>query len=266
MIRFESVTFRRPNGVVALRDVDLEIEKGELVAIVGPNGAGKTTLLKHMNGLLKPTYGRVLVDGEDTRKASVASLSRKVGLVFQNPDHQLFSETVEAEITFGLKNFGFPEDEIRKRVEDMLDFFGLKALRKRAPLTLSGGEKKRLCIATVLAWDPEVLVLDEPTVGQDYLNKLKLYEVIEGLRRKGKGVIIVSHDIEFLWPLQPRTIVLSEGRVLRDGPAEEVYLDSRLLKRARVRQPQLAELSAKLALRRPPRNVHEAVRLISEVI
>ncbi len=266
MIEFKSVTFRRPNGVIALRDIDLKIGKGELVAIVGPNGAGKTTLLKHMNGLLKPTKGRVLIDGIDTRKATVAELSRKIGLVFQNPDHQLFSETVEAEILFGLKNFGFPEDEIQKRVEEVLEFFGLKELRKRAPLTLSGGEKKRLCIATVLAWDPEVLVLDEPTVGQDYLNKLKLYQVISKLKKVGKGVIVVSHDIEFLWPLQARTIVISDGRILKDGPAEEIYLDAQLLRKARVRQPQLAELSAKLALERMPGSVHEAVELLSKVV
>lgn len=266
MIKFESVTFRRPNGVTALKDINLEIERGELVAIVGPNGAGKTTLVKHMNGLLKPTYGRVLVDGIDTRKASVASLSRKVGLVFQNPDHQLFSETVEAEIMFGLKNFGFPYSEIQKRVEEVLELFELKAQRGRGPLTLSGGEKKRLCIAAVLAWNPEVLVLDEPTVGQDYLNKLKLYKIIRKLQEEGRCVVIVSHDIEFLWPLQPRTIVLSEGRILKDGPAEEVFLDSQLLRSANIRQPQLAELSVKLALERPPKDVHDAVKLISKVI
>ena len=147
-----------------------------------------------------------------------------------------------------------------------LEFFGLKELRKRAPLTLSGGEKKRLCIATVLAWDPEVLVLDEPTVGQDYLNKLKLYQVISKLKKVGKGVIVVSHDIEFLWPLQARTIVISDGRILKDGPAEEIYLDTQLLRKARVRQPQLAELSAKLALEKMPGSVHEAVELLSKVV
>lgn len=258
MIKFESVTFVRPNGVVALNDIDLEIGKGELITIIGANGAGKTTLLKHMNGLLKPTKGRVLVDGVDTRRTTVASLSKKIGLVFQNPDHQLFSETVEAEILFGLKNFGFNESEAKRKMNEMLEFFGLKELRNRAPLTLSGGEKKRLCIASVLAWNPEVLILDEPTVGQDYLNKLKLYEVIEKLQKRGKGVIIVSHDIEFLWPLQARTVVMVDGRIVTDGPAQQVYLDSQLLKRARIRQPQLAELSAKLALNRAFTDVEDA--------
>lgn len=259
MIKFESVTFIRPNGVIALKDINLEIEKNELVTIVGANGAGKTTLLKHMNGLLKPTKGRVLIDGVDTRKTSVASLSKKIGLVFQNPDHQLFSESVEAEIVFGLKNFGFDEREIKRRTEKILEFFGLKELRDRAPLTLSGGEKKRLCIAAVLAWDPDVLVLDEPTVGQDLQNRLKLYEVINELRRRGKGVIIVSHDIEFLWPLQARTIVMADGKILKDGPAYEVFMDRGLLKAARIRQPQLAELSTKLSLNFPFKGVEDAV-------
>ncbi|MEM3716029.1 MAG: ABC transporter ATP-binding protein, partial [Candidatus Bathyarchaeia archaeon] len=167
MIEVEDVYFTYPNGVEALKGVSLKIYDGEFIAIMGQNGAGKTTLVKHFNGLLKPTRGRVLVDGVDTRHTTVASLARKVGFVFQNPDHQLFSETVEEEISFALRNFGFDENVIRERVEWALNLLDLAQYRKASPFMLSGGERKRVALASVLAWDPDILVLDEPTIGQD---------------------------------------------------------------------------------------------------
>jgi len=190
-IEFSSVSYRMPNAVMALDDINLRIEEGELVAIVGGNGAGKTTLLKHLNGLLKPSNGEVRIFGKNTRDSSVAQLSRKVGLVFQNSDHQLFSESVKTEIAFGLRNFGFSEGEIESRIEEVVNYYGLADMLNRAPMTLSGGEKKRLCIATVMAWEPSILALDEPTVGQDYMNKIKLRDVVKSLLSKGRTVLIV---------------------------------------------------------------------------
>lgn len=244
--------------MLALDSVSFSIEEGQIVAIVGGNGSGKTTLLKHFNGLLKPTSGLVKVFGRETGLQSVAELSRKVGLVFQNSDHQLFSRSVESEILFGLKNFGFPIEEANRRTEEMMDYFGLDSLRLRIPLTLSGGEKKRLCIAAVMAWNPEVLVLDEPTVGQDFRSKVKISEAIKRLVAARKTVVIVSHDLEFLWPLNARTIVMKKGRVLTDGDARSIFCDEYLLDKAGLRQPQLVAISKTLRKDEPFRDIGEA--------
>ena len=219
------------------------------MAIVGENGAGKTTLVKHVTGLLKPTAGDVVVDGLDTRKTSTAQLSRKVGVAFQNPDHQLFSESVEEEISFALRNFGFAPEIVEQRVRWGLELFGLDEYRKSSPLVLSGGEKKRLTLACILAWDPEVVILDEPTVGQDSIQKEKLAGTIGMLTSSGKTVVVVSHDIEFLWPMQPRVVVMKAGKVLGDGPAAQLMQDKKLLDSARVAQPQLVEFSECLSER-----------------
>lgn len=242
MIVFKDVTFVHPAGVKALDSVTLTINDGESVAIVGENGAGKTTLVKHITGLLKPTNGVVLVDGQDTRETSTAVLSKKVGVAFQNPDHQLFCESVEEEVAFGLRNFGFSQDLMTQRIDWSLKFFGLEEYRKSSPLILSGGEKKRLTLACILSWDPKVVVLDEPTVGQDSIQKEKLAEIIRMLGSTGKTVLIVSHDIEFLWPIQPRVIVMARGRVVADGPASRVFEDTGVLSAARVTRPQLVAL------------------------
>jgi energy-coupling factor transport system ATP-binding protein len=239
MIDFKDVSFVHPTGVKALDSVTLSINDGETIAIVGENGAGKTTLVKHITGLLKPTAGVVLVDGQDTRETSTAILSRKVGVAFQNPDHQLFSESVEEEIAFGLRNFGFSQELTAQRIDWSLKFFGLEEYRKSSPLILSGGEKKRLTLACILSWDPQVVVLDEPTVGQDSIQKEKLVEIIKMLGSTGKTVVIVSHDIEFLWPIQPRVVVMAKGKVVADGPASRVFEDATVLSGARVTQPQL---------------------------
>lgn len=229
--------------------MSLKIGSAETVAIVGENGAGKTTLVKHVTGLLKPATGEVFVDGKDTRTTSTAQLSRKVGVAFQNPDHQLFSESVEEEMSFALRNFGFAPELVEQRVRWGLELFGLEEYRKSSPLVLSGGEKKRLTLACILAWDPEVVILDEPTVGQDSIQKEKLAGTIRMLTSSGKTVVVVSHDIEFLWPMQPRVVVMKGGKVLGDGPAARLMLDKGILDTARVAQPQLVEFSQRLSER-----------------
>jgi energy-coupling factor transport system ATP-binding protein len=243
MIEFSSVDFEHPNGVMALRGINLQIRTGEVTAIVGENGAGKTTLVKHTNGLLKPTHGKVSVFGVDTRKESVAHLSKRIGVIFQNPDHQLFSDSVENEIKFALTNFGFQEDVIANRLNWALNFFDLEKYRSTSPMLLSGGEKKRLCIASVLAWDPDVTILDEPTVGQDFVQKERLMNMIQMLVSQGKTVVIVSHDIEFIWPLQPRVVVMAGGKILADGRAEDIFRNEEILRKARLIKPQLLDLA-----------------------
>jgi energy-coupling factor transport system ATP-binding protein len=239
MIEFRDVSFVHQNGVKALDGVSLTIQPGETVAVVGENGAGKTTLVKHMTGLLKPSSGKVLVDGVETTSTSTAQLSRKVGVAFQNPDHQLFSESVNEEMSFALRNFGFTPEVVQQRVSWGLELFELERYRESSPLVLSGGEKKRLTLACILAWDPQVVVLDEPTVGQDSIQKERLAGTIRMLSSSGKTVVVVSHDIEFLWPLQPRVVIMKSGRVVGDGPASTAMLDSGLLESARVAQPEM---------------------------
>jgi energy-coupling factor transport system ATP-binding protein len=243
------VTFVHQNGVKALDGVNLLIRNGETVAIIGENGAGKTTLVKHVTGLLKPSRGSVMVNGTDTNKTSTASLSRDVGVAFQNPDHQLFSESVHEEIAFALRNFGFPPALVEQRVTWGLKLFGLEEYRDSSPLVLSGGEKKRLTLACILAWDPGVVILDEPTVGQDAIQKERLSGTIRMLGSTSKTVIVVSHDIEFIWPLQPRVLVMKSGRIVADGPASSVMLDKHVLEDARVIQPQIVTFYENLAER-----------------
>jgi energy-coupling factor transport system ATP-binding protein len=247
MIEVEDVHFTYPSGVEALRGVSLTIRNGEFVAIMGENGAGKTTLVKHFNGLLKPTKGRVLVDGVETTKVSVATLARKVGFVFQNPDHQLFCETVEEEIAFALKNFGFSQDVIEKRVEWALNLLGLSQYRKTSPFMLSGGERKRVALASVLAWDPKILILDEPTIGQDYQQKEKLRQFILQMNAQKKTVIIVTHDVEFVAECNPRVVLMRGGKIVADGEARKVLTNPEMLMQASLVPPQIAQIFLNLS-------------------
>ena len=257
IIRFTKVDYMHPSGVAALSNVSLEIKKGELVAILGANGAGKSTLVRHINGLLKPTHGEVEVFGINTKQTTPARLSKRVGIVFQNPNNQLFAESVRAEIEFGLRNFDV--SEISERTDWALKTFSLGQYANRPPMELSGGEKKRLCTALVLAWDPEVLILDEPTVGQDNDQKDTLSENIRMLLSQEKTVILVTHDVEFVWPLQPRVILMSEGKIIADGSPSETLGNSSVAASSRVIPPQLVELFSILSPGQdPPKDIFEA--------
>ena len=263
MIEVRDVYYTYPNGVEALRGVSLSIDRGEFVAIMGENGAGKTTLIKHFNGLLKPTKGTVLVDGVDTSKSTVARLSRKVGIVFQNPENQFFCESVYDEVAFALRNFGFPEDEIDAMVVETLRRLGLERYAKKSPFLLSGGEKKRVAIASVLVWNPDYVVMDEPTVGQDYRAKVELLNLIDELLDEGRAVVVVTHDVEFVAECEPRVVLMSRGRIRADGDAHEVFSDFDLLSRASVAPPQSARFT-KIVFGKPEAlNVEEAFKLVS---
>ena len=247
MIEVKDVYYTFPNGVEALKGVSITIRDGEFVAIMGQNGAGKTTLVKHFNGLLKPTKGEVLVDGVNTRETSVAKLARDVGFVFQNPDHQLFCESVEEEIAFGLRNFGFGEDLTKKRVDWALNLLDLIEYRQTSPFLLSGGERKRVALASVLAWDPKTVVLDEPTIGQDHQQKEKLRQFIVQLNSQGKTVVGVTHDVEFVAESNPRVVLMTEGKIVADGLAEEILTDEKLVTKASLVPPQITQIFLQLA-------------------
>jgi len=242
MIEVKDVSFTYSTGVEALKGVSLIIRDGEFVAVMGQNGAGKTTLVKQFNGLLKPTKGEVLVDNVSTRDISVAKLARKVGFVFQNPDHQLFSETVEEEIAFALRNFGFDEATVEKRVTWALNLLDLAEYRKTSPFMLSGGERKRVALASVLAWDPSVVILDEPTIGQDHRQKENLRQFIVQLNGQGKTVVVVTHDVEFVAECNPRIVLMTDGKVIADGEAKRILTDTTLALEASIVPPQITQI------------------------
>ena len=246
MIEAKAVYFTYRSGVEALKDVSVTIKDGEFVAIMGQNGAGKTTLVKHFNGLLKPTKGQILVNNVDVSKVSVATLSKNVGFVFQNPDHQLFSETVEEEISFALRNFGFEETTVENRVTWALNLLGLAQYRKTSPFMLSGGERKRVALASVLAWNPEILILDEPTIGQDYQQKEKLRQFVLQMRTQRKTVIIVTHDVEFVAECNPRILLMREGKIIADGEARAILTKPDILEQASIVPPQIAQIFLQL--------------------
>ena len=269
IIEIEGVSFGYPSVDKALDDVSLTIHKGEFVAIMGENGAGKTTLVKHLNGLLRPQEGRIKIDGADIADLSVANLARKVGLVFQNPDDQLFSENVEEEISFALRNFGFGSDVIDKRVDWAVNLLDLERYRKSSPFILSGGERKRVALGSVLAWDPEIVVLDEPTIGQDYAQKERLRHFLMQLRTQGKTIVIVTHDVEFVAECKPRIVLMADGKIIADGPIKKVMTDKEAMARASVTPPEITKVFQQLSEYGLPDNVidvGEAVDILSQVL
>ncbi len=235
------------DGKEVLHNINMTISDGEFIAIMGENGAGKTTLVKHFNGLLKPTRGEVYVDGVSTKKSTVAHLSRKVGLVFQNPDHQLFSETVFQEVAFSMRNFGYSEETIKKRANFILETLDLYPYAEASPFTLSGGERKRVALASVLVSDPKHIILDEPTIGQDYQQKDKLRNFIIQMNAQGRTVIIVTHDVEFVVDCKPRVVLLSRGSILADDAYDTVLSDSQLVEKASLVSPQIGLLMSSLS-------------------
>ena len=269
MLNVEDVHFSYASGVEALKGVTLTVKNGEFVAIMGQNGAGKTTLVKHFNGLLKPTKGRILVDGVETTKTSVASLARNVGFVFQNPDHQLFSETVEEEIAFALKNFGYKPTVIEQRITWAVNLLGLTQYRKTSPFMLSGGERKRVALASVLAWDPQVLVLDEPTIGQDHQQKENLRQFILQLQTQNKTVVIVTHDVEFVAECNPRVVLMREGKIVADGEGKDILTDTKVIEQSSIVLPQVAQVFMRLNVEEIPKNVidlYEAKQLLLKML
>jgi energy-coupling factor transport system ATP-binding protein len=212
-----------PFEVEALRGVSLAVEPDEVLGIVGGTGSGKSTLAQHLNLLLEPTSGRALVDGVDARTLKGGELRRRVGLVFQFPEAALFAPTVEEDVAFAPRRLGMGEEETRKRVSETLELLGARHLAGRSPFALSGGEKRRVAIAGVLAMAPEVLVLDEPTAGLDPATREDLLGVVRALREGGTSVVLVSHDLDEVAEVADRVCVLEEGKVRAAGTPEEVF-------------------------------------------
>lgn len=245
-----------PSGVQALRGVSLAINAGEDVAIVGQNGSGKTTLVKHLNGLLKPTSGVVMVGDWDTRDRAVSALAARVGYVFQNPDEQLFCRTVADEVAFGPKNLGFEAGKIEQLTAEAMSLTEIQNRREANPYDLSSTWRKMVALASVLAMDTPIVILDEPTTGQDAASVARIARVVAWLRERGKTVIAITHDIDFCAENFSRVIAMGQGRLLLDGPAAEVLGEEETLASTYVDPPQLTRLG--LALRLPGVVINEA--------
>jgi energy-coupling factor transport system ATP-binding protein len=262
-VEVQNVTFSYPSGVTALRSVSLSVASGEVVAIIGENGAGKTTLVKHINGLLRPAEGEVQVGDWDTRDRTVAQLARRVGYVFQNPDEQLFERTVRAEVAFGPRNLGQSEEEIAANVEAALALVGLEDAAGQHPYDLHISQRKLVALAATLAMQTPVVILDEPTTGQDAVGIEQLGEIVEALKDEGRTVITISHDIDFCAEHFERVVVMSQARILADGPAGEILAQGDVLAEAEVDPPQLVRLAAALGLPGAPRSVDEFARSLA---
>ncbi|OPY25430.1 MAG: putative ABC transporter ATP-binding protein [Methanobacterium sp. PtaU1.Bin242] len=244
IIQTENMSFTYPDGTSALHNINIEINEGERVAIVGSNGAGKSTLFAHFNGINKPTSGLIKIDGEPAvyEKKELLQIRQKVGIVFQNPDDQLFAPTVVEDVAFGPMNLGLSDDEVDERVEEALKLVGMSGLEKRAPHHLSGGQKKRVAIAGILAMRPEIMVLDEPTTGLDPKGVDQVMEILYMLNSEDMSIIIASHDVEMVTQFADKIFVLHDGEIIGQGTPEEIFNDPETLKKAHLRPPKSAEL------------------------
>jgi len=230
----EDLHFSYPDGTVALAGVGFEILHGESVALVGANGAGKSTLLMHLNGFLSPTEGSVRVGDVPVTRETLPDIRKSIGMVFQDPDDQLFMPTVFEDVAFGPMNLGLPEDAVRERVDEALERVASIKLKDRPPYKLSGGEKRAVAIATVLAMCPNALILDEPSSNLDPSARRRLIELLAGFEHTK---IIATHDLDLALDLCERVIVMSEGTVTADGPAGEIFGDDQLLAASGLERP-----------------------------
>jgi energy-coupling factor transport system ATP-binding protein len=232
-VHFEQVAFGYDGGQEVLQDIDLDIRQGDVIAVLGPNGAGKTTLVKHAIGLLKPRSGRVLVDGRDTRQISVAQIAGTLGYVFQSPSHMLFAPTVAAELAFGPTNLGHAPEQIDKEVKQAIEIVNLSGKEQDAPLSLSFGQQKRVSIAAILAMRSRILIMDEPTAGQDYWNYMGFMDAI--LQLPGfEAILFITHDVDLAVIYANRVLLLAEGKLVADGPPHQVLSDLTRLEECRL--------------------------------
>ncbi len=234
MIDVDQVWFTYPDGHEVLKGLSCRIRRGEKVALIGPNGAGKSTFMSHLNGVLLPTSGRVLIDGMEVNKSNLTAIRRKVGIVFQDPDDQLFCPTVFDDVAFGPLNLGLPREEIEARVREALAVVGLEGFEQRSSFHLSFGERKRLALATVLSYRPDILVFDEPSTNMDPLNRRNL---INWLKASDKTILLCTHDLDIALEVCDRCLLLVDGRIAADGPAREILYDRRLLEENQLELP-----------------------------
>ena len=270
VLTFEDVRFSYPGRPASLKGISFSIKRGKKVAVVGPNGAGKTTLLLMCNGTLVPESGKIFVNGEEVKydRASLRNVRSKVGLVFQNSDSQIFAPSVFADVAFGPLNLHLPEEEIRERVSDALFAVGLVGYEKRPPHHLSGGEKKRVAIAGILAMKPDILVADEPTSSLDPATAAEIMDLLDELQEDGTTILLSTHDVELAYRWADEVILLADGGILHQGMPVDVFTSDDLMIKARMTPPILLDLYQELVRRQllvsgiPPKGIPEMIRLI----
>ena len=258
-MEIKEVSFSYPNGFQAISGLNISIERGEKVAIIGENGAGKTTTAKLLNGLLRPTSGDIIVDGMNTKDYTTAQISKKVGYVFQNPDDQIFNNDVYSEVAYTPKYYKLGAEEIEKRVSRALELTGLQKQRETNPYDLSYSHRKFVTIAAVLAMDCDVIILDEPTAGQDMAGMDQLATIISALESEGKIVITITHDMEFVVRNFERTIVMAHGNKIADGHKKEIFWQLDTLKEAALHQPYISQLANEVGMDANPITIDEFI-------
>lgn len=248
MIKVNDLWFHYTTGKDVLKDISFAVQQGERLALLGHNGSGKTTLVKHLNGLLRPSRGALTICGKSTEDKKVAELAGMVALQFQNPDDQICKGTVWEEVTFGPRNLGYPEERMRTLVNASLDAFELLPMTQRNPHDLGLSERKRLSMASVMSMDTDIVVLDEPTAGLDPRELAMLAGALRRLESKGKTVLVISHDMDFIAENMTRAICLENGEIRFDGKIANLFADHSLMERCGLLPPQTAQLGARLDL------------------
>ncbi len=248
MLKAENIFYSYDDGTKALKGIDFQISQGEIVALVGKNGAGKSTLFLNFNGILRPDEGNIFVDGDMLKydKKSLIKCRQKLGIVFQNPDDQIFAPTVEEDVAFGPLNLKLSQDETQKRVSEALKRVGMSGFEKKAPHNLSGGQKKRVAIAGILAMKPEIMILDEPTSGLDPVGVRKIIKLLKELNNEGMTILISTHDVDLVVEYADKVYVIVDGEIIGKGTPNEIFNNMEIIKKANLRLPLIAELFKKL--------------------
>ena len=245
MLEAKHIVYKYEDGTRALNDVSITVEDNDMVALLGKNGAGKSTLFLHFNGIYKPDHGEILVDGKpiDYSKKGLLDVRTKVGIVFQNPDDQLFAPTVQEDVAFGPLNMKLPQEEVERRVTESLKRVGMSGFERKPPHHLSGGQKKRVAIAGVLAMKPKIMVLDEPTSGLDPKGASHILQLLYELNKEGIAIIISTHDVDLVPLYAKRLYVIKEGKIIKEGTPKEVFDDVNIIRGANLRLPRIAHLA-----------------------
>lgn len=245
-IKIENVSYSYDYNNKALQNINLDIIENDFVAIIGKNGAGKSTLLKNITGLLRPQSGKISMYGKDNRDISVSRIADTIGFVLQNPDRQLFADTVEKEVIYGLKNKGLKEVEIHQRLKKVLDSVGLSDKKDEFPPALSKGDRAKVIIASVLAMDPQIIIFDEPTSGQDYRGCYQIMDIARDLHEQGRTVIFVTHHMALVAEYAKRVIVMGQSKILMDGEPEDIFVEKEMLLATGIHPPQIIEVAVSI--------------------